>query len=129
MWLWGGGRRARAGVALLLCALTTASAEENAPEKEKVAPFERVALALTVFAAEKACKGFVLDQDALNGFLTQNGITPLQLSAKGPLKGEVMTYRRKLRREFQRQNSRSCDLAIAMFGPEGTAIRGALKKL
>jgi hypothetical protein len=40
-----------------------------------------------------------------------------------------MTYRRKLRREFQRQNSRSCDLAIAMFGPEGTAIRGALKKL
>lgn len=93
-----------------------------------MAPFERVAFSLMIFAAEKACKGMVVDHDALNAFLTQNGISALQLSAKGPYKAQVTNYRRKLRREFQRQDARSCELAFAMFGPEGTAIRGVLSK-
>jgi hypothetical protein len=127
MSLRGDRRRASwAACASLLWGLGAVSAQENAQEKEKVAPFERVVLSLTVFAAEKACKGFVVDRDVLNGFLVENGITALQLSSKGPYKAELVTYRRKLRREFQRRNAQSCDLALAMFGPDGTAIRGVL---
>jgi hypothetical protein len=129
MSLRGNGRKASwAAFASLFWGLRAISAQENTQEKEKVAPFERVALSLTVFAAEKACKGVMVDHEALNRFLVENGITALQLSSKGPYKAEVTNYRRKLRREFQRQNLRACDLALAMFGPEGTAIRGVLSR-
>src|SRR5579872_5383854 len=81
MWLSRKLPKAARIACALLCGLGGLSAQESPPEKEKVASFDRVALALMVFAAEKACKGFVLDQDALNHFLTENGITGVQLSA------------------------------------------------
>src|SRR5260370_41166037 len=97
-------------------------------DTEKVAPFKRISLLLMVLLSEKACKNIVIDHDAFDRFLADNGITALQLSREGPYGTDVVNFRHKLRRQFQRHNAESCDLALTMFGPEGTAVRGVLKR-
>jgi hypothetical protein len=95
---------------------------------EKVPPFEVVALALTVLAAEKSCKDVGLDPDVLGRFLADNGITAAQLSSKGPKGERVVKFRHQLHRQFQRHNADVCEKLLAIFGPESAVLAGALKR-
>jgi hypothetical protein len=117
-------------VALMVCALLVlgAGSPSASPEKEEVAPFKLISLLLTAFFSEKTCQGITVDRDALSRFLAANGITALQLSSKGPYGAEVVSFRARLRRQFRRHNAELCDRSIAMFGPEGTDIRGLLSR-
>jgi hypothetical protein len=110
---------------LLLSAAGLLAAQQGI---ERVAPFERISWLLMVLISEKACKSVVIDHDAFDRFLADNGITALQLSREGPYGTEIVYFRRRLRRQFQRHNAESCALALAMFGPEGTAVHGVLKR-
>ena len=95
---------------------------------EKVLPFEVVALALTVLAAEKSCKDVGLDPDVHGRFLADNGITAAQLSSKGPKGERVVKFRHQLHRQFQRHNADVCEKLLAIFGPESAVLAGALKR-
>jgi hypothetical protein len=110
---------------LLLSGAGLVAAEQGI---EKVAPFERISLLLMVLVSEKACKSVVIDHEAFDRFLADNGITALQLSREGPYGTEIVYFRRRLRRQFWRHDAESCALALAMFGPEGIAVRGLLKR-
>jgi hypothetical protein len=117
-------------VTLMVCALLVSGSGSPSAlqEKEEVAPFKLISLLLTAFISEQACQGVTVDQDALSRFLANNGITAAQLSSKGPYGAEVVSFRARLRRQFRRHNAEFCDRSLAMFGPEGTDIRGLLSR-
>jgi len=115
--------------ALVFCViLSVGVSSARAQDMEKVPPFEVVALALTVLAAEKSCKDVALDPDVLKRFLADNGITATQLSSKGPNGERVVKFRHQLHRQFQRHNADVCEKLLAIFGPESAVLAGALKR-
>ena len=114
---------------LVFCVILSADASSPcAQDVEKVPPFELVALALTVLAAEKSCKDVAIDPDVLTRFLADNGITSTQLSSKGANGARVVKFRHQLHRQFQRHNTDVCEKLLAIFGPESTVLAGALKR-
>jgi hypothetical protein len=116
-------------VALTVCVLLASGGGiPSAQEKEEVAPFKLISLLLTALISEKACQGVAVDQNVLSRFLANNGITVEQLSSKGPYGAEVVSFRARLRGQFRRHNAEFCNRSLAMFGPEGTDIRGLLSR-
>jgi hypothetical protein len=119
-------RARRALCALLMAAQFALPA--SGQDKMRVAPFPVTEGLLNVLMAGKSCLNIVVDQAAFNRYLADHGIDAAQLSRTGPHGVKVVEVRHKLRRAFMRHNTEMCQLSFAMFGPDGTAIPGMLRR-
>ncbi|SDR63824.1 hypothetical protein SAMN05519103_09076 [Rhizobiales bacterium GAS113] len=97
-------------------------------EAVAVAPFTIIEDLLNVLLAGKSCLNIVVDQGAFNRYLTDHGIDAAQLSKTGPDGAKVVEERHKFRRASARHNDEMCNLSFLMFGPEGSAIPGMLRR-